>query len=70
MTKHSAPLPATRAQTKGTGISRDQTAIDISELPVLPPKNCIAVTLQIERTARPPVIPLDIDDVDLELFEL
>ena len=74
MTKHSAPLPTKRAY--DTGANGDvnqlsnQIAIDISNLPVLPPKSRVPVTLQIERTVRPPVIPLEIDEIDLEIFDL
>lgn len=48
----------------------DLEDIDISAMPILPPKASFAVTVEIERTVRPPVLPLEIDEVDLELFDL
>ena len=73
MTKHSALLSTKRAYDTGANGDvnqmRNQTAIEIGDLPVLPPKSRVPVTLQIERTVRPPVIPLKIDEIDLELFD-
>ncbi len=61
-------------QGEATPRSRDMNSrddwIDINSLPVLPPKARFPVALQIVNVGRGPLIPLDIDDVDLELFDL
>ncbi len=42
--------------------------IDINALPVLPPKACFPVTLKNVNTERGKILPIDIDDVDLEIL--
>lgn len=44
--------------------------IEISVQPVLPPKASFPVMLEIERIGRAAIVPLQIDEVDVELFDL